>query len=116
MRFYSAVTLKGGDDILSGGSSGAGGVWGVHVENYLSDDGQVMIDLTQGGDDILIGGDKGGSSIVTNTLVGDASESRISDGQSDHTQGGNDRLISGMNATDHMWGDWQTGSGAGGSD
>ena len=76
-----------------------------------------MIDLTQGGDDILIGGDKGGSGIVTNTLVGDASETRSTTfGQSAQTQGGNDHLISGINVTDHKWGDWQTGDGAGGSD
>jgi hypothetical protein len=103
---------EGGDDILTGGSSGAGGA----VHNELYGDGQVMIDSTQGGDDILIGGDKGGSGIVTNTLVGDASETYNTSGQSAQTQGGNDHLISGINATDHMWGDWQTGDGAGGSD
>jgi hypothetical protein len=109
----SYAYAQGGDDILTGGSSSGPSP----VLNFLYGEGQYMLDSSQGGDDILIGGERGGSGIVTNTLVGDARES-FEGGPNAQTQGGNDRLISGINATDHMWGDWQTvtGGSSGGND
>ena len=132
-------SAKGGDDIVNGGDNSGSG----NVSNQLSGDANLMADTTLGGDDTLIGGDNSGSGGLNNTLIGDASDmgnnarggndilvggdnsgsgvvtnTLIGDGQSQGilTEGGNDWLISGLNATDEMWGDWQTGIGVGGSD
>src|SRR5262249_49510737 len=69
------------------------------VFNSLYGDGQ-MLDSTQGGDDVVTGGSNTGSGYVTNFLYGDGAQ------VSSTAKSGDDKLISGTNATDDMWGDW----------
>ena len=53
----------------------------------------------------------GEDSLVLNFLIGDADQNTATN------RGGNDRLVSGRNATDHMYGDWTSEAlGVGGSD
>ena len=81
----------GGDDDLTGGDYAA--------ENYLYGDGNCLgntsSDSAVGGDDTLRGGDYAGA----NYLYGDG---ELTDG---NAVCGNDRLVSGTEAPDKMWGD-----------
>jgi hypothetical protein len=103
-----AAHAQGGNDVLIGGDNTGSGT----VSNILVGDGNMSGSAhAQGGDDVLIGGDNTGTGTVSNRLVGDGNMSGFA-------QGGNDRLISGINATDQMWGDAQLllDSATGGND
>jgi len=122
--FTMSGSAKGGNDTLIGGdNSGSGNV----VNNFFGD-APTMSGSAKGGNDTLTGGDNSGSGTVFNNLFGDASGS--ANGGNDTLTGGDntgsgtvsnslfgnagdDRLISGINATDQMWGD---DSATGGND
>jgi hypothetical protein len=127
-------SAQGGNDELTGGDNSGSG----EVDNFLF--GDAVRISAQGGNDKLIGGDNSGSGFVANSLVGDA-QGAAQGGNDELTggdnsgggeltnrlvgdavflsgSGGDDRLISGINATDQMWGDAQilSASATGGND
>lgn len=85
---------NGGNDTLMGGNNSDG-----VLTNFLVGDALAMLNNAKGGNDTLQGGDNNGVGNTTNHLYGDARYI------SESVHAGNDRLISGSNATDHMYGD-----------
>jgi hypothetical protein len=94
-----------GNDVLFGGSS---------FSNLLFGDAREMSGNSVAGDDVLFGGDLPvavSHFAIFHQLYGDAETSTSS-----AVTGGDDRLVSGINITDKMWGDFGSGPGVGGAD
>lgn len=123
--YWSLIDASGGDDILTGGANSPSNILygetqvGLRIEggndkltggadslNHLYGDAEFLTSFVNageppalGGHDTLTGGASTGGVSETNYLYGDALSAL-------GVVGGNDRLVSGANAMDHMWGDW----------
>jgi hypothetical protein len=114
-------STTGGDDTLIGGADST---------NYLAGDANHLLQNASGGNDTLIGGANSTNYLYgdargqldynvlcgNDTLIGGTGGVNYLYGDADYTfegTGGDDRLVSAVNTTDHMWGDVRQDDSAG---